>query len=285
LVSIEDSLYLNKQLRGRAVMGIGALGAGVLSVLGATGAWAAAGGIVAGIVGGAIVGAAIGGLSAAVMGGNVLEGMLFGAIGGAVTGGVSAWAAGGSFAGAGAASTEAAVSAEVAGYTGGTQGIGTAGESLSTGSFLSNIGTSAKETGQSVTASFLKDAIGGYMQGEAEDEAREAAIKAQEVANQQQLDVIAASKRGFDPAGMAGVNLRREEFQEQTRQYKEGREDVLRSEAARGGALAGVLEGEYDPLAGGEAPNQQMIATVEKAPQIEGAKIGALKGIEEEVAV
>lgn len=269
-------------------MGIGALGAGVLGFFGATGAWAAAGGVVAGIVGGAVVGAAIGGLSAAVMGGDVLEGMLFGAVGGAVTGGISAYAAGGSWAGAGASATgntTSAVSGQVASYTGSSQGIGSITSSTtSTSTFLSGVGSTAKETGQSVTASFLKDSISGYMQSETEKEALAYQRERDAASRQHDLDVIAAnaaSQRGFDPAGMANVNLREKEFNEQTRQYKQGREDVLEAQSNRGGALAGVLEDEYNPLGSGDAaPNKQMVAEVEK-PKVES--VAAIKGIEEVV--
>lgn len=91
---------------------IGAIGAAVASVFGAS---LAAGSLAAMVIGGIVVGAAVGAIYSAVTGGSILKGMLYGAIGGAVVG------AGGYALGFGAAG----------GASGGTASLG-AGESLTT---------------------------------------------------------------------------------------------------------------------------------------------------------
>ena len=261
-------------------MGIGLLGAGILSFFGATGAWAAAGGIVAGIVGGAVVGAAIGGLSAAIMGGNVLEGMLFGAIGGAVTGGVSAWAAGGTFSGISGAGM-AAEGVEAAGYA--TQHIGEAAGAVqqSTSSLMSGVGSKTLEMatnqGGSIVSDFIKEGIGGWMDAEAGQDTSDAALMLAREKMQHEKDITAmniAGQRGFDPAGMANVAARREELELERTKYKEGREDIQQAKEQRGAALSGSLGGGevYDPLANIRAEGVSEVGPTGAAPidKIEG---------------
>jgi len=206
---------------------------GISAALIGLGSWLTAGaatGIIAGAIGGAVVGAAIGGLTAAIAGGNILEGVLFGAVGGAISGGIGAWAGGG-VSGAGMA----VEGAEAAGYAtqhipGAAGTVATTTSSISSG--LSTIGTNMiKEGGQKVIGTVIEKGLHGYLGAEAGEAAGEAALALSAQEHEQRMEQIAASDRGFDPAGMANVAVRRKELELQRQQYEEGR-DVLAKEKA-----------------------------------------------------
>jgi len=193
------------------------IGAAILGFVGASAfAATAVGGIVAGAITGAIVGAAIGGLASAVTCGDIGKGILFGAIGGAVTGGLTTWASGaGGLGGTVNAVTTAGPGEIISGLA-----PQTSGTMISKG--LEAAGSLMKSGGTEVLAGFVTEAGKVLFAPEEEilfSETEEGYRLGLETQLEKQRIASAASAggssrgAGHDPAGMASVALKREQWQ------------------------------------------------------------------------
>jgi len=202
------------------------IGTAIIGGIGAAMSWLGAGGIVAGMVKGALIGAAIGGLSAAVTGGSIGKGILFGAVGGAVTGGLTAWAAGagggigggpgalaGGSAGGDVASLAAAEAARGAAATGGTiieRGLNAAGSLMQSGGgeMLGQFVTKATEVlmAPEIPEDYSKSKE--YL-----DKKLETDLERQRIASAAGGKGGSRGGGGHDPANMAQVALKREQWQ------------------------------------------------------------------------